>query len=64
MDKLMLSLDTGKTDVFLRKCITTESGEKIYVKNISVLWKYKNVRSVMKHVFISVLMFIVSLKFM
>ena len=40
----MLSLDTGKTDVFLRKCITTESGEKIYVKNISVLWKYKNVR--------------------
>ena len=41
----MLSLDTGKTDVFLRKCITTESGEKIYVKNISVLWKYKNVRS-------------------
>ena len=41
----MLSLGTGKTDVFLRKCITTKSGEKIYVKNISVLWKYKNVRS-------------------
>ena len=41
----MLSLDTGKTDVFLRKCITTKSGEKIYVKNISVLWKYKNVRT-------------------
>ena len=45
MDKLMLSLDTGKTDVFLRKCITTKSGEKICVKNISVFWKYKNVRS-------------------
>ena len=44
MDKLMLSLNTGKTDVFLRKCITTKSGEKIYVKNISVLWKYKNAR--------------------
>ena len=41
----MLSLDTGKHDVFLRKCITTHYGEKIYVKNISVLWKYKNVRS-------------------
>ena len=40
----MLLLDTGKTDVFLWKCITTISGEKIYVKNISVLWKYKNVR--------------------
>ena len=43
MDKLMLSLDTGKTDVFLRKCITTKYGEKIHVKNISVLWKYKNI---------------------
>ena len=41
----MLSLDTGKTDVFLRKCITTKSGEKIYVKNISVLRKYKNIRT-------------------
>ena len=39
----MLSLDTGKTDVFLRKCITTKYGEKIHVKNISVLWKYKNI---------------------
>ena len=43
MDKLMLSLDTGKTDVFLRKCITTKYGEKINVKNISELWKYKNI---------------------
>ena len=41
----MLSLDTGKHDVFLRKCITTHYGEKIYVKNVSVLWKYKNVRT-------------------
>ena len=41
----MLSLDTGKTNIFLRKCITTQYGEKIHVKNISVLWKYKNVRS-------------------
>ena len=40
----MLSLDTGKTNIFLRKCITTRYGEKIHVKNISVLWKYKNVR--------------------
>ena len=39
----MLSLDTGKTDVFLRKCITTKYGEKINVKNFSVLWKYKNI---------------------
>ena len=41
----MLSLDTGKTNIFLRKCITTRYGKKIHVKNISVLWKYKNVRS-------------------
>ena len=41
----MLSLDTGKTNIFLRKCITTQYGEKIHVKNISVLRKYKNVRS-------------------
>ena len=39
----MLSLDTGKSDIFLRKCITTQYGEKLYFKNISVLWKYKNV---------------------
>ena len=39
----MLSLDTGKSDIFLRKCITTQYGEKLYVKNISVLWKFKNV---------------------
>ena len=39
----MLSLDTGTTDVFLRKCITTKYGEKIQVKNIRVLWKYKNI---------------------
>ena len=43
MDKLILSLDTGKHDIFLRKCITTQYGEKLYVKNISVLWKFKNV---------------------
>ena len=43
MDKLMLSLDTGKTDVYLQRCITTKYGEKIHVKNISVLWKYKNI---------------------
>ena len=43
MDKLMLSLDTRKTDVFLQRCITTKYGEKINVKNISVLWKYKNI---------------------
>ena len=41
----MLSLDTVKTNIFLQKCITTRYGEKIHVKNISVLWKYKNVRS-------------------
>ena len=41
----MLSLGTGKTNIFLRKCITTQYGQKIHVKNISVLWKYKNVRS-------------------
>ena len=41
----MLSLDTGKTNIFLRKCITTRYREKIHVKNISVLWKYKNARS-------------------
>ena len=46
----MLSLDTGKTDVFLRKCITTKSGEKIYVKNISVLWKYKNINNLIKFI--------------
>ena len=43
MDKLMLSLDTGKHDIFLQRCITTKYGEKIHVKNISVLWKYKNI---------------------
>ena len=41
----MLSLDTGKSDIFLRKCITTRYGEKLYVKNISVLWEYTNVRT-------------------
>ena len=41
----MLSLDTGKTNIFLRKCITTRYGEKIHVKNVSVLWKYKSIRS-------------------
>ena len=41
----MLSLDTGKTNIFLRKSITTRYGEKIHVKNISVFWKYKNVGS-------------------
>ena len=40
----MLSLDTGKTNIFLQKCITTQYGEKIHAKNISVLWKHKNVR--------------------
>ena len=45
MDKLVLSLNTGKTDIFLQKCITTQYGEKIHFKNISVLWKYKNIRS-------------------
>ena len=39
----MLSLDTGKSDIFLRKCITTQYGEKLCIKNISVLWKFKNV---------------------
>ena len=39
----MLSLDTGKTNIFLRKCITTRYREKLFAKNISVLWKYKNV---------------------
>ena len=39
----MLSLDTGKHDIFLQRCITTKYGEKIHVKNISVLWKYKNI---------------------
>ena len=43
MDKLMLSLDTGKTNIFLRKCITTRYEEKLYAKNIIVLWKFKNV---------------------
>ena len=42
MDKLMLSLGTGKHDIFLQRCITTKYGEKIHVKN-SVLWKYKNI---------------------
>ena len=41
----MLSLDTGKINIFVQKCMTTKYGEKIHVKNISVLWKYKNVRS-------------------
>ena len=39
----MLSLDTGKHDIFLQRCITTKYREKIHVKNISVLWKYKNI---------------------
>ena len=39
----MLSLDTGKHEIFLQRCITTKYGEKIHVKNISVLWKYKNI---------------------
>ena len=39
----MLSLGTGKHDIFLQRCITTKYGEKIHVKNISVLWKYKNI---------------------
>ena len=38
----MLSLDTGKTDVFLQKRITTKSGEKIYVKNLVY---YGNIRT-------------------
>ena len=39
----MLSLEAGKTNIFLRKCITTQYGEKLYAKNISMLWKFKNV---------------------
>ena len=39
----MLSLDTGKHDIFLQRCITTKYREKIHVENISVLWKYKNI---------------------
>ena len=39
----MLSLDTGKHDIFLQRCIRAKYGEKIHVKNISVSWKYKNI---------------------
>ena len=43
MNKLSLILDTGKHAVYLDKFITTKYDSKMYVKNIGVYWKFKNV---------------------
>ena len=43
MKKISLILDTGKHAVYLDKFITTKYDSKMYVKNIGVHWKFKNV---------------------
>ena len=44
MNKLTLSLDTGKHFVYLERFIITRYESKIiYVKNIGIFWKFKNV---------------------
>ena len=43
MNQLSLILDTGKHTVYLDKFITTRYDSKMYVKNIGVYWKFKNV---------------------
>ena len=43
MNKLSLILDAGKHAVYLDKFITTRYDSKMYVKNIGVYWKFKNV---------------------
>ena len=43
MNKLTLNLETGKHFVYLERFISTKYGAKIQVKNIGILWKFKNV---------------------
>ena len=43
MNKISLILDTGKHAVYLDKFITTRYDSKMYVKNIGVYWKFKNI---------------------
>ena len=43
MNKISLILDTGKHAVYFDKFITTRYDSKIYVKNIGVYWKFKNI---------------------
>ena len=43
MNKLSLILDAGKHAVYLDKFITTRYDSKVYVRNIDVYWKIKNV---------------------
>ena len=43
MNKLTLNLETGKHFVYLERFISTKYGAKIHVKNIGILWKFKNV---------------------
>ena len=43
MNKISLTFDTGKHAVYLDKFITTRYDSKMYVKNIGVYWKFKNV---------------------
>ena len=43
MSKLTLNLETGKHFVYLERFISTKYGAKIHVKNIGILWKFKNV---------------------
>ena len=43
MNKLPLSLETVKHFVYLERFISTKYGAKIRVKNIGILWKFKNV---------------------
>ena len=43
MNKLSLILDAGKHAVYLDKFITTRYDSKMYVRNIGVYWKFKNV---------------------
>ena len=43
MNKLSLILDAGKHAVYFDKFITTRYDSKVYVRNIGVYWKFKNV---------------------
>ena len=43
MNKLSLILDAGKHAVYLDKFITNKYDSKMYVRNIGVYWKFKNV---------------------
>ena len=43
MNKLPLILDTGKHTVYLDRFITTRYDSKMYVKNIGIYWKFKNI---------------------